>query len=129
MASKANMTCEVEPFPSKLRLNKILSITTIFVVGNHAQKMNTWINNKFKTGGFKSLKIGIAIDPESRAKGYKSGDVMVPIFMGNRNKCDKMEKNLINGLGMQYNSSQLSNRIGGGGGPSWGEKRICLLSF
>ena len=54
MVSKADMTCKVEPFPSKLRLNKILSITTIFVVGNHAQKMNTWINNKFKTGKYES---------------------------------------------------------------------------
>ena len=115
------MTCTVEPFPQKLKLGKSLSTTLMFITGNHGKTMTTWINNKFKNGRYRTMKIGIAKDPNIRAHGYVSGDVMYPILKGNRSKCDEVENTLIRGLGMIHDSRVISNQRSGGAGPSWGK--------
>ena len=89
--------------------------------------MSNWINKKFKN--YKTMKIGIAQDPTSRRTGYKQGDVMYPFFHGTRAKCDDVEDKMISGLIMQHGASKISNKKGGGAGPSWNSKGYVYVVF
>jgi hypothetical protein len=120
--------CKLEPFPPSLKLSGISkTINQLFITGSHSTKMSNWINKKFKN--YKTMKIGIAQDPTSRRTGYKQGDVMYPFFHGTRAKCDDVEDKMISGLIMQHGASKISNKKGGGAGPSWNSKGYVYVVF
>jgi hypothetical protein len=123
------MPCKIEPFPPSLKLSGIINktINQMFVTSSHSKKMCDWINKKFKN--YKSMKIGIAQDPTSRTNGYKQGDVMYPFFHGTRTKCDGVEDKMISGLIMQHGAGKISNKRGGGAGPSWTSKGYVYVVF
>jgi hypothetical protein len=123
------MSATLMSLPSNLKERGLLqSIAHLILRTKHPKKVTDWILSTYKSKKYKSLKIGISNDPNSRKNAYSHGDVMYPILSGNKSRCGKFEDTMISTLSSTLGHDKVSNQIGGGGGKgNWKDGYVYVV--
>ena len=77
---------------------------------DHPSKVADWIETHFKSKKYTSLKIGITNDVNVRKGKYSKGDVMFPIFRGNKIRCGRFEDAMITMMTDRLDYKKVSNK-------------------